>query len=172
MSSTSWACASPSPASARSGSSSADGTGRGASGQTTAACRPDIADLAESAARLRSGTTVPRTTGPAANSPSMAFAAGNGSSAPPMMTTSREPWTPARTSLSLRLAARWTPSMMVWASRPRGVPTRTDTDGWLRQPSAATREASDWSCSPRSSASTTSASSRASQAPRASAVWA
>ena len=97
-------CAASSPASARSGSSSAARTGRGASGQAPAARSADRAAWAEMPADRRSSTTGPITSGPGPNSLASARVAVSGSSAPPMITTSRSDCTPVSTVSRARRA--------------------------------------------------------------------
>ncbi len=157
---------------ARSGSRSSASTGRGASCQAEHAFTPAAAACADRVAANRSGTTGPATTGPAANGPISDLATASGLSLPPAITTSRSPSTPVSTcSLACRAARRM--ASTVSSLSPSGaVPSTTHTCSGEFQPRAAARDTAPSSASPLSTALTTSDSSRASQAPRASAAWA
>ena len=95
---------------------------------------------------------------------------GVGSSRPPRMATRRRPWTAPRVSTSRSEALRRNVSTTAEALPSGVIPAITAT--WLTdpQPSADARDCIESSASPRRTASTTRDSSRASQAPRASAA--
>ena len=143
-------------------------TGRGASGQAGAARSPASAAAADSPAWPRPSTTGPVTTGPGPKWSLIRAATSVSSSSRPRTTTSWSACTPTRTSLRSDRAVRRTAAC--GSSTPPGVaPTTTTTGVLVAQPSAAARPDSSSDRSPRTSASTTSASSRASHAPRFSA---
>src|SRR6266542_2873000 len=158
-----------SPSRARSGSRATPSTGRGASGQAVAARRPASAAPADTTADCRSATGGPTTTGPGPNRPARWLAAFSGSVVPPSTTTSRCPCTPASRSSRDRRAIIRSSSISPSGSLPSAMPAMTET-GADDQFSAEAQDCRPSSTSPRTSESTTSASSRASQAPRASAV--
>ncbi|OIQ80233.1 hypothetical protein GALL_380220 [mine drainage metagenome] len=82
----------------------------------------------------------------------------------------RSPWIPTSASSAARRVARRRSAARMSSSGNSVVPTITSVDPRPLHPRAETLDRSDWSASPRTSASTTSASSRASHAPRTSAA--
>ena len=160
-----------SPSRARSGSNSRAGTGRGAPLQPATAFIPEMASPALRYAAVSMGAVGPMTTGPGENASSRFVRKRSvGDNVPETIAISQVPWISARTARSWRAAMSRTFSPAS-SSRPGGgVPTTTVAGAVVSQLRAAARDNSSEPVSPRTTASTTLASIRLSQDPRASAA--
>ncbi|OOL32942.1 hypothetical protein GQ85_04215 [Rhodococcus rhodochrous] len=165
-----------SPSSARSGSSSAACTGRGAPRHPATASMPAIASTADACADARVGVVGPITTGSSEklriSSERNVIASMLPCSSPLTTITSRSPCTTASAARPCCCAIECTVVTTDTPSFGGGVPMITVAGAVASQFSVAARESMSEPVSPRTTASTTSASRRVSQAPRDSAALA
>ena len=160
------AARSSSPSTARSASSAPAATGRGASGQAATAASPASASCTHGRRRSRSGAVGPTTTGPSGSAAtSSATASSSGAAAAGTARAGRR--RPRRSAPTSRGAARRCAACRGRVARRvgRGRGERACTTRRAAQPSEAARDSVSSPTWPRTSASTTPASTRASHAP-------